>query len=72
MAWILKDINYKIYQMSLFQIHGYYMVIVNSYFKTKKYNKRDIIPKTICRDTFEIRKIWSIEVYMCDLRIYKV
>ena len=69
---IVKD-PYKIYQMSLFQSHGHYMVIVNSYFKTPKiYNKRDMIPKTICRDTFEIRKIWSIEVYMFDLRFYKV
>ena len=36
------------------------MVIVNSYFKTKQihvYNKRDMIPKTISRDTFEIRKM---------------
>ena len=59
--------------MPLFQSHGDYMVIVNSYFKTKKiYNKRDMTPKTICRYTFEIRKIRSIEVYMFDLRIYKV
>ena len=39
-------------------VNGYHMVIVNSYFKNPKpYHKRDMIPKTICRDTFEIRKM---------------